>query len=62
MMTPTQDAPASEPTTIEAGPLALSARVRRPHQPPRGVIVALHGGTYDSSYIRCSIDTRPTTP
>lgn len=49
-MTPTQDAPVSDATTIEAGPLTLSARLRRPGPPPRGVIVALHGGTYDSSY------------
>jgi pimeloyl-ACP methyl ester carboxylesterase len=50
MMTPTHDAPASETTTIEAGPLTLSARVRRPASAPRGVVVALHGGTYDASY------------
>ena len=55
-MTATQDTPVSAPTTIDAGPLTLSARIRRPHQQPRGVIVALHGGTYDSSYYDTGAD------
>lgn len=56
-MTATQDSPVSAPAAIDAGPLTLSARIRRPHQKPRGVIVALHGGTYDSSYYNTGADS-----
>ena len=49
-MTTTQDTPVNAPTTIDAGPLTLSARIRGPRQEPRGDIVALHGVTYDSGY------------
>ncbi|MBV9795591.1 MAG: alpha/beta hydrolase [Actinobacteria bacterium] len=56
MMTPTHDAPAS-PTTVDAGPLTLSARIRQPGSAPRGVIVALHGGTYDASYYDTGADS-----
>ena len=40
-MTATQDTPVSAPTTIDAGPLTLSARIRGPLQQPRGVIVVV---------------------
>jgi hypothetical protein len=56
-MTATQDTPVNASATIDAGPLALSARIRRPRQQPRGVIVALHGGTYDSSYYDTGADS-----
>ena len=56
-MTATQDTPVTAPTTIDAGPLTLSARIRRPRQQPRGVIVALHGGTYDSGYYDTGADS-----
>ena len=56
-MTATQDTPVNAPTTIDAGPLTLSARVRRPNQQARGVIVALHGGTYDSGYYDTGADS-----
>ena len=56
-MTATQDTPVNAPTTIDAGLLTLSARIRRPRQQPRGVIVALHGGTYDSSYYDTGADS-----
>jgi pimeloyl-ACP methyl ester carboxylesterase len=56
-VTATQDTPVTESTTIDAGPLTLSIRLRRPHQPPRGVIVTLHGGTYDSSYYETGADS-----
>jgi len=46
----TLDAKLAETLTIDGGDLALSARLRRPETEPRGVIVALHGGTYDASY------------
>jgi pimeloyl-ACP methyl ester carboxylesterase len=46
----TTPADRTEPHTVETGKLALSARLRRPTGQARGVIVALHGGTYDSSY------------
>ena len=42
---------------FDAGPLTLSARIRGPRQQPRGVIVALHGGTYDSSYYDTGADS-----
>jgi pimeloyl-ACP methyl ester carboxylesterase len=56
-MTATQDTPVNAPTTIDAGPLTLSARIRRPNQQARGVIVALHGGTYDSGYYDTGADS-----
>lgn len=56
-MTATQDTPVNAPTTIDAGLLTLSARIRRPCQQPRGVIVALHGGTYDSGYYDTGSDS-----
>ena len=41
----------TESLTVDAGDLRLSARIARPQSTPsRGLIVALHGGTYDASY------------
>lgn len=48
-MTNLDNKPAST-IKIDAGKLTLSARLRLPEQQARGIIVALHGGTYDASY------------
>ncbi|MEN0136006.1 MAG: alpha/beta hydrolase [Rhodococcus sp. (in: high G+C Gram-positive bacteria)] len=35
---------------VDAGELRLSGRIARPHTERHGLVVALHGGTYDSGY------------
>lgn len=42
--------PEPEPTMFQAGPVELSGLRCPPSATPRGMIVALHGGTYDARY------------
>ncbi|NMO02946.1 alpha/beta hydrolase [Gordonia sp. TBRC 11910] len=41
---------AATPITVDAAGVSLSGRAAEPAGPSRGLIVAMHGGTYDSGY------------
>ncbi|WP_157851034.1 alpha/beta fold hydrolase [Gordonia phthalatica] len=46
---------------IESAGVRLTGRTVRPTSPPRGTIVAIHGGTYDSEYYDANDDSLLTT-